>query len=411
MKYLGLAVFIILILLVLPDFKLISPNRSDDYDVYQYIKECKDELGIQDDLPVLSCLDGKPVPVYVHQQEINGNNWHKLSGSRQCDNPHWLGGAIGCWTYSHLQVIQLDKNNVMVVNCRQKGGQDNKSWYRNSDSNLGLNQQQRKQAVIQASASDKNELYSLYNTFNDLGIILRNTKTGKSCYLTQFGQAFSGYIPPLDKPLPPKKSFFKYYNPDILPPPQSFPENLWYRDANKAFKTPAETAQSGCINCHNAHGFKYSPYINSKQGLPSIYDMAKLPFLVVGYPFKEHFRKENFLQLTTAPIDGKEQLCTSCHKMTTAGTCGYNFDFAIGHPNMTLHQWLTTGNKTNWMPPIKVDAKTLYRHIQAMDCCCKNPNAKGCLTRKIGPTEDDLPEGFAQGKGWVKSTGPGECIR
>ena len=99
------------------------PNTDEtvsDYDVYQYVKECKAELGITRDLPVLSCLDGKQVPIYVNKQEIKEDNWGLLSKAKKCDNPHWLGGDQGCWTYSHLQVLNLDEQNIMILNCRQK---------------------------------------------------------------------------------------------------------------------------------------------------------------------------------------------------------------------------------------------------------------------------------------------------
>ncbi len=386
------------------------PRESLDYDIYQYVRECKAELGIDRSLPRVSCLDGKQVPIFVNQQEIQEKNWPRLSRAKKCDNPHWLGGDMGCWTYSHLQVVNLDDENVMVVNCRQKGGQDKKNWYRDSRSNLGMNQEQRKSQFEKTDGPKKTELYYLYNTFNDLGIIFRNIKTGKSCYLTQYGDSFSGFLPPLDRPLPEKSEFFKGFKPEQARPPKDFPEKLWYRDANQAFKSPQKTAAAGCINCHNAHGFKYSPYINSTHGLPSIYGMVELPMLLVGEPFKNHFRNSKILQLTTELIDGEEQLCTRCHKMTTSGTCGYLFDFAIGHPSMKLHQWLTTGTKVTWMPPVKVDVKSVNRHITAMGCCCKNPQAKGCKTRQIGPTLEDLPEGFFEGKGWVSSQGDQECI-
>ncbi len=402
--------FVIVLIAVFVSNSSTQPSSADRYDIYQYVQDCKAELGIQRDLPVVSCLDGQKIPIYVDQQEIDSSNWSKLAGNKQCDNPHWLGGDIGCWTYSHLQVIQLDDDNVMVVNCRQKGSQNDKTWYRHSSSNLGENQQQRKQGFnAAATSSEQIQRYYLYNTFNDLGIILRNTRSGKSCYLTQYGEQFSGFIPPLDKPLPKKSEFLKQYNPDHARPPEGFPESLWYRDANKAFRSPEVTAKAGCINCHNAHGFKYSPYINSKHGLPSIYAMKALPMLLVGKPFIRHYRQEDFLQLDTLAIDGEEQACTRCHKMTTAGTCGYLMDFATGHSNVKLRKWLTVGDKANWMPPVDIGVKSINKHIDAMKCCCQNPQAKGCLTRQFGPTKADLPAGFDRGEGWLESKGPGVC--
>nr|WP_305908705.1 hypothetical protein [Methylomarinum sp. Ch1-1]MDP4521557.1 hypothetical protein [Methylomarinum sp. Ch1-1] len=227
--------------------------------------------------------------------------------------------------------------------------------------------------------------------------------------MTQYGSAVAGFLPPLDKPLPKKDDFLARFDPEQARPPKDFPEQLWYRDANQAFKSPQETASAGCVACHNAHGVKYSPYINSKHGLPDIFSMAKLPFLPVGEPFKDFFANADILQVTTDPIDGEQQLCTRCHNMTTSGTCGYSIDIATDHPIGVLSAWLTTSSRNSWMPPVNVDSALVKKHVAAMKCCCQNPQARGCKTRKFGPTKADLPEGFAEGKGWVSGQEPGLC--
>ncbi len=385
-------------------------QSSSDLDVYQYVQQCKAELGVTEPLPQLSCLDGTPVPIYVNNQEINEENWEQIAEDRQCDNPHWLGGDMGCWTYSHLQVLQLNEDNIMVLNCRQKGNQLSKNWFRRTNTNLGMDQYQRREKFERANLNDKDELYFLYNTFNDIGLIFRNIKTGKACYLTQYGEAVAGFLPPLDKPLPDKDKFLALFNPEQSRPPKDFPVELWHRDANAAFKSPSFTAAAGCVDCHNAHGVKYSPYINSKHGLPTIGLMAPLPFLPVGEPYIEHFRKNEILQITTDDIDGEKQLCTRCHKMTTSGTCGYSIDIATGHPNRVLMPWLTTGAVQNrWMPPIEVELSQIKKHVSAIKCCCENPHAKGCKSRQFGPTRADLPKDFERGGGWVDGNEPGLC--
>jgi hypothetical protein len=405
--------FLLAVIIGISSFFFFNPNISSvssDYDVYQYVNECKQELGIKADLPLLSCLDGTQVPIYVDAQEIDQDNWDLLlSDTKKCDNPHWLGGDMGCWTYSHLQVLTLDADNILVLNCRQKGNQLEKNWFRKTKANLGMNQLQRKQQFENAPSAEKDEFYYLYNTFNDIGVILRNNKTGKSCYLTQYGEAVVGFLPPLDKPLPAQEDYLNRFNPDQVRPPESFPQHLWYRDANEAFRSPEFTASAGCINCHNAHGVKYSPYINSSHGLPDIYSMAKLPFLPVGEPFIKHYINSQFLQVSTDPIDGAEQLCTQCHNMTTSGTCGYSIDIATGHPTNTLNTWLTASTQNSWMPPIDVKLSLIKKHVAAMKCCCENPHAKGCRTRQFGPTLKDLPKGFSEGKGWIAGQEDGLC--
>ncbi len=384
-------------------------QSSTGYDVYQYVQECKTELGITGKLPQLSCLDGNPVPIYVKSQKIDSDNWETIADSKRCDNPHWLGGDMGCWTYSHLQVQKLDDENILVLNCRQKGNQLKKDWFRETNANLGMNQQQRKWQYENAPDYGKDEFYYLYNTFNDIGLILRNTRTGKSCYLTQYGEAVVGFLPPLDEPLPEKRAFLDGFEPEQSRPPEDFPESLWYRDANQAFRSPTFTASAGCIDCHNPHGVKYSPYINSRHGLPDVYSMARLPFLPIGEPYKAHFRKKNMLQISTEAIDGEPQLCTQCHNITTSGICDFSIGLATGHPSKTLDTWLTASSKNRWMPPTDAKLDMVKKHVAAIRCCCQNPNAKGCRSRKFGPTEADLPEGFHEGKGWVKGQEAGLC--
>ncbi len=402
--------FIIAIVLIGVGWFVKNQFAKPDYDVYAYVEECKKELEITEPLLVLSCLDGNQVPIYVNQQEINEENWEDLNENRQCDNPHWLGGNVGCWTYSHLQIRQLNPDNIMILNCRQKGDQLGKDWFRLTNQNLGMNQLQRKKQYEKAILPEKEEYYYLYNTFNDIGIILRNTRSGKSCYITQYGEAVVGFLPPLDRPLPDEQAFLNEFNPDQSRPPDDFPKDLWYRDANAAFRAPAFTAKAGCIDCHNANGVKYSPYINSKQGLPSIYAMSQLPFLPVGKPFKDHFNQAGIRQINTDPIDGESQLCTRCHTITTSGTCGHTLEFATNHPSSTLSQWLTTGSRNNWMPPVHVDSGVIKKHVGALKCCCQYPESKGCLSRQFGPTEADVPVGFAQGEGWVKGEKEGLCL-
>ncbi|WP_419601517.1 hypothetical protein, partial [Thiolapillus sp.] len=43
-------------------FKSDDSGSTSGYDVYQYVQDCKRELGIEVKLPRISCLDGKQVP-------------------------------------------------------------------------------------------------------------------------------------------------------------------------------------------------------------------------------------------------------------------------------------------------------------------------------------------------------------
>ena len=74
-----------------------------------------------------------------------------------------------------------------------------------------------------------------------------------------------------------------------------------------------------------------------------------------------------------------------------------------------LHNWLTAGSNNRWMPPMSVDNAVLKKHVAAIKCCCTYPDSKGCLSREFGPTRADLPEGFSQGKGWVKGQESNLC--
>lgn len=183
----------------------------------------------------------------------------------------------------------------------------------------------------------KKELYYLDNTFNDIGIILRNIQSGKSCYISPYSEPVAGFLPPLDEPLPKKQVFLDRISPEQARPSDDFPQELCYRDANATFKPPE------CIARHNAQGVRHGLYGNSSHGLPDNHAMSPLPFLPVSRLFIEFFEQADSLQVTTSPINGKPQLRVHSLNMTRFATCGYNFDFTTDHPDRALDSWLTEG--------------------------------------------------------------------
>jgi hypothetical protein len=342
---------------------------------------CKRELGIES-LPAMSCLAGKEIPITVDGQPLNDINYSQLQQGEGCDNPQWL--QSGCHNYDLIQKIDVGNPDVeAILNCRQK-------YFTNpNDENA------RKTALSQAPASEKVAAYQNLAEFNDLGLILRNVKTGKSCFFTIFGRHFNGaWLPPPDMTrLPPKEDVRARLE---TKPPADYPEDSWYRDARTTYLTPRSTANGGCVGCHDLGAFKTSPFVD-QVGIVPRNKSKQLPYLLVGNVFQEAFRSRRMIDVTTEPVEGSAQVCTSCHRMASGGaSCNQFLDWVTGHDPSPRSASAKTFPKAAWMPMgHTISSAEQYearygKHIARMKCCCQKPNAKGCLTREYGPTPREL---------------------
>jgi hypothetical protein len=185
-------------------------------------------------------------------------------------------------------------------------------------------------------------------------------------------------------------------------------------ERNNMFFNPKATAEGQCVSCHDHGAFKHSPfidqvYVDGERVVPS--NERDVPYLPVGRPFQETFRKARVMEIDTAPIGGMAQACTSCHRATRGGEGALKrLLWSIGHevpqPSYTASRLPLQA----WMPfEHGIDSGDEYHRnlgpmIEALRCCEKTPSALGCRSRSIGPTESEVKldsSGLLSEESWV----------
>lgn len=381
-------------------------DANPDTSVVAYAELCKQELGITQPLPALSCLKGSEIPITVDGVRLTKETWPTFQ--KRCDAPHWLGGEEGCFPYDHIQRVDVGNPDVVaILNCRQK--------YFTNGLNNALNQDERAGLVATAAAdAERKKFYDFYATFNDLGYILKNVKTGKTCFFTYFGGTyFGGHLAPPDQATMPDAETLYASLAEPKPPRDLFPESYWHVRAENRWLKPQATVDGNCVSCHDLGGFKHSPFIRQAEIVPS---NKRTPYLLVGNVFQQKAREDKLMDVTTAPIDGEAQVCTSCHRMAAGGaTCDQYIDWSTGKFSTKVwnlmsetaraqpaRQWMPDGHDTVSF----ADYSTAYKkHIDAIKCCCANPKAIGCKSKRYGPTAAEVDAN------WTAGAGPAVCVQ
>jgi hypothetical protein len=418
-------------------------DPPEESSVVAYATECKRELGITQPLPALNCLDGEEIPIAFTAGDatatVTAATWNAfVDGDKRCDNPHWLSGDEGCFTYDHLQTKLITPDVIAVLNCRQK--------YFTPGKNGGLRRAER-EALYQAALRDpratdaeRAAAFHFAYSFNDLGLILKNTRTGKTCFFTAYARKYFGpALPPPDAVATPGVDAYGKLvavrgaavpSRDVLDAPlaaaareqtadwepadqarwiRKVTSRYWSYDPEQVYNKPDDTARNGhCVTCHDMGGLKHSPFIMSAEHV-TIPSNGRGPYLPVGRTFQQVLREADLLDVTTAPVDGKKQECTSCHRMIARGpTCNTFFGRALGLPDRALAPLLTAAARTHpgraWMP--LDDASEDFagylaahgKHIARMYCCCRNPLAAGCFSKRYGPTEAEVDAKWRPGR-------------
>lgn len=404
-----------------------APVYTDDEidsDVVAYAETCKAELGITGPLPDLSCTDGQlgdagwdrsrvvEIPITIDNQPVNEHTFRRAL-DEGCDRSHWLEPR--CWTYDIIQRVNIAPDVEAVLNCRQK--------YESS----ALGVAERKARITSAETpEEKLARFKEVFEFNDLGYILRNKNTGKSCFFTSFGvQFYGGWIPAPDRRTIPSREEVWAKLPEPKPP-QGYDEAQWNRGPtghprkpDNMFFSPATTANGGCIGCHNQGAFKHSPFVDqaTAPGVGRIVpkNAGNKPYLLVGRAFQNAFRANNTFQ-----IDGAYgNQCTDCHRMNSGGRGAQLIaSWAVGQDPPWMSSWAQAWPQRAWMPPRhdKPDEAS-YRQEYGSDidqilCCMRSPKAKGCSHRVIGPTANDVvldAEGNLSGDAWLPGTAAESC--
>lgn len=376
-----------------------EPFTELDHDVSAYAELCKRELGLpREVLKPWNCLEGAEVPITVDGKVVDASLHADLVAGRMgCDRPSWLGDEP-CATYSFIQRRDLGAGVVAFLLCRSRKYSSHES--------LAVRRERYQQS---GTLEDFRHLYD----FDSLGLIWANLQTGKTCFFDHVGKVYGGYIASPDDIRRPDFNEL----PEPRPPADAAEgkplANLWHKNARDTWRPPREVVRhDGCIRCHDIGPFKSSPYVQQVFEVPR--PAANVPYLVVGEPFAAWKKAYRLAALTTTPIGGESQVCTRCHRVGAMESCWNNLDYAVGNRapgplSATAKQF----KNQVWMPPWSKDLQNLKdeeaarlwherydAHVKKLRCCCRNPQAKGCLLQDL--TNDPLMPPVA-------GTGPQSC--
>lgn len=382
----------------------LSEATLQNVNVVAYANHCKAELGLPEDIVLapMNCLDGVEVPFTVGGMAPDADTYAALeAGQVGCDNPSWFP-ELPCYNYNFVQRRQLSDDVVAVLLCRMR-----------THSGPGTMAERR---AAYAESLSEDEARTLYE-FDSLGLIWTNTDTGRTCFFDQVQPVYGGYLPSPDDPEPPRFEDL----PDPKPPEgmRDAPGREWWEQgAADAWHPPAITAMfGGCVSCHDAEPFVRTPWVADLGVLPA--QDPTTPYVVLGDIFESWVLHER-PTISTAPVtlpDGSQepQLCTSCHRMGGNWGCSVRADWYTAHAELPgVHDDVAGFQQRALMPPPGADfanlpgedAETWWlerfgAHYDALQCCCEDPTAVGCVTQDI--FRDPLPEP-------VKGTGPAACL-
>lgn len=305
--------FALTMLLSVPVF---SVAGTPDDDVIQYGRDCARLIA---EVPVFSCLNGEIVRVTVDGKEPS-----EYTANMTCDKPAYLpypkASDGACTPYSRVQTLRDDDIQILGL-CRRM-------YIRPKDD----------------------------PHFDSIEIIMHNVKSGSTCFMISknFGGNPTGddgrRVPPPTEETPPKGML----------------------SARELWATPRETADHGCIYCHDSDPWMYTPWIAQTQQLPQ--DPYGYHSVDVGGPFEAWPKPQS--------ITTRGNTCTGCHRIGSLNTCGTQTIPTFGEQPPKMIQSLP------WMPPASKDGpeewSTTYKHsVDELTRCCGDHKAPGCQITPI----------------------------
>jgi len=324
---------------------LASPAADGGYDIIQYGKDCARLIA---EVPPFDCRDGEIIPITV-----DGKEPEHYSRNMTCDKPAYLPYPAKtdgqCVPWTRIRVAR-DDDVQMVLYCRRM-------YIRPKDSPF----------------------------FDSFEIIMHNVTTGSTCFFISknFGEKPEGddgrRVPP----------------PDEETPPEGMPA------ARDVWATPQQTADDGCIFCHDSDPWMHTPWIAQTDQLPA--DPWGYHSVDVGGPFAAWPKPQS--------IRTRGNPCNGCHRIGSLNTCGAR-DIptfgeqpakmlqavgqaphgrfgakpgAKGEPGLTTawgahpHGWMGTR-----LPDADTDLWASYEaDVRDLQRCCKDHSAPGCIIEPI----------------------------
>jgi hypothetical protein len=325
-----------------------AAQEDEDYDIHDYGRDCARLIA---EVPPFNCLDGEIIPITV-----NGKTPETYSRHMKCDKPAYLPYPEEtdgqCAPYTRVRTVRDDDVQVLVY-CRRM-------YIRPIDD----------------------------PHFDSIEVIMHNVETGSTCFFISknFGGNPKGddgrRVPPPTERTPPEGMIAA--------------KDLW--------ATPQQTADHGCIYCHDSDPWMHTPWIAQTQQLPS--DPWGYHSVDVGGPFADWPKPKS--------ISTRGNSCTSCHRIGSLNTCQTEVVGTFGEQPPKMLQavgqaphgrfgaakgtadddppdvytaWGTLPH--GWMgerlPDVDSDLWKLYEAgLKDLERCCKDPSAAGCLVEPIG---------------------------
>jgi hypothetical protein len=234
--------------------------------------------------------------------------------------------------------------------------------------------------------------------FDSFEIIMHNVKSGSTCFFISknFGGRPQGEngnrVPPPSELKPPKGEF----------------------SAAEIWATPQQTADHGCIYCHDSDPWMRTPWVDQTGQVPS--NPWGFYAVDVGGPFAKWPKPKS--------VATRGNTCVGCHRIGSLNTCR-TMDIptfgeqpakmlqAIGRaphgklgarpgtvtetPPDVYSKRAATYPHSAWMPlgnelPYAEWRRIYHQDVKELERCCNNPKATGCIVSPIQSLQSWLGE-------------------
>jgi hypothetical protein len=269
------------------------------------------------------------------------------------------------WNYSLTQRVNIAPGVEAVLMCRQKRFTS------------PLTRDQRI-AAYRANPTEANFRDAF--EFNDIGFIMTNTTTGRTCWFDQLGNFYGGMIPfPDDTTVRSEAQALAALPAGLPPPPAAIGQAYWNRTAREAWATPSHIAGDRCVGCHTSGPWINSPWVREAGVVPR--NRRGRPYSTVQYG--TYFSGFRSVSLTTGPVRNpatralEPQACTSCHRIGATTQPGgalqldHQFNLAVAGTAPYMPDDHGAETRADW------EAR-FDHHVAALRCCAVNPNRIGC---------------------------------
>jgi len=293
-------------------------------DITGYARECAARIA---DVPAFDCTQGTEIPITV-----DGKVPASYAPGMSCDRPSLLPPAPGettegqCLPHARMLKLRDDATAQISAICRQK--------------------------ILRPAAT---------YLYDEIDIVLHGVASGSTCWF----QALA----PL--PLTAGRGLDGRHVPS--PGDESRARDFW--------NPPAETAKAGCVACHDAAPFLYSPFVAQTGLLPAD------PFGRYANDIGEAFKAWP----PPRSIATTDNACTACHRIGSMNSCRRLMLQAVGAaPTEGLDDWGKLFPQSHWMPPGDLHSQAQWdaiygRSVAALAACCRDPEAPGC---RLSPMPD-----------------------